>query len=103
MTKLYAGLAVSLEMTNICVVDEDGLPCFEATVPSDQPALFEALTALDGTFVRVGPGAGPLSQWPDFGLTDAGLPVVCIETRHLNGVIGAMAAWSHLFLLTNTS
>jgi transposase len=92
MTKLYAGLDVSLEMTSICVVDEDGRICLEAKVLSEPNALIETLSALGGTFVRVGLEAGPLSQWLYFGLTDAGLPAVCIETRHLKGAIGAMAA-----------
>ena len=92
MTKLYAGLDVSLEMTSVCVVDEDGRICLEAKAPSEPAALIETLNALDGAFVRVGLEAGPLSQWLFFGLTDAGLPAVCIETRHLKGAIGAMAA-----------
>jgi len=92
MTKLYAGLDVSLEMTRVCVVDEDGRICLEAKVASEPTALVETLRALDGGFVRVGLEAGPLSQWLFFGLTDAGLPAVCIETRHLKGAIGAMAA-----------
>lgn len=92
MTKLYAGLDVSLEMTSVCVVDEDGRICLEAKAPSEPTALIETLNALDGAFVRVGLEARPLSQWLFFGLTDAGLPAVCIETRHLKGAIGAMAA-----------
>ncbi len=92
MTKLYAGLDVSLEMTSVCVVGEDGHVCLEVKVPSEPTALIETLGALDGAFERVGLEAGPLSQWLFFGLTDAGLPAVCIETRHLRGAIGAMAA-----------
>ena len=92
MTKLYAGLDVSLEMTSVCVVDEDGRICLEARGPSEPNALTETLSARDGAFVRVGLEAGPLSQWLFFGLTDAGLPAVCVETRHLKGAIGAMAA-----------
>jgi transposase len=34
--------------------------------------------------------AGPLSQWLHAGLKAAGLPVQCIETRHLKAAIGAM-------------
>ena len=55
MTKLYAGLDVSLEMTSICVVDEDGRICLEAKVLSEPNALIETLSALGRTFVRVGP------------------------------------------------
>jgi transposase len=54
MTKLYAGFDVSLEMTSVCVVDDDGRICLEAKVQSEPTALIETLSALDGTFVRVG-------------------------------------------------
>ena len=50
MTKLYAGLDVSLERTSVCVVDEDGRICLEARVPSEPNALIETLSALDGAF-----------------------------------------------------
>ena len=32
--------------------------------------------------VSIGLEAGPLSQWLFSALAEAGLPVVCIETRH---------------------
>ena len=92
MTQFYAGLDVSLEMTSICVVDEGGHICLETKVASDPTSLAQSLVALEGEFVRVGLEAGPLSQWLYFGLRDAGLPAVCIETRHLKGAIVAMAA-----------
>jgi transposase len=92
MTKLYAGLDVSLEMTSVCGVDEDGRICLEAKGPSEATALIETLSVVDGAFARVGLEVGPLSQWLFFGLTDAGLPAVWIETRRRKGAIGAMAA-----------
>jgi transposase len=39
----------------------------------------------------VGLEAGPLSQWLYFALHDAGLPAVCIETRHSKAAIAAMS------------
>ena len=38
---------------------------------------------------RIGLEAGPLSQWLFSGLADAGLPVVCIETRHTKAFLKA--------------
>jgi transposase len=38
---------------------------------------------------RVGLEAGPLSQWLFSGMAEAGLPVVCIETRHTKAFIKA--------------
>jgi len=39
--------------------------------------------------VRVGLEAGPLSQWLFSALAEAGLPVVCIETRHTRAYLKA--------------
>lgn len=39
--------------------------------------------------VLIGLEAGPLSQWLFSGLTQAGLPVVCIETRHTKAFLKA--------------
>jgi biotin transporter BioY len=33
--------------------------------------------------------AGPLSQWLYIALAEAGLPVICVETRHAGGAEGA--------------
>ena len=38
---------------------------------------------------RIGLEAGPLSQWLFSGLAEAGLPVVCIETRHTKAFLKA--------------
>src|SRR5262249_42634269 len=38
---------------------------------------------------RIGLEAGPLSQWLVNGLAEAGLPVVCVETRHMKALVQA--------------
>jgi transposase len=91
MSILYAGLDVSLEQTSVCVVDAEGQLVDEAKVASDPEAIATMLRQLDGSYERVGLEAGPLSQWLYFGLKDAGLPVVCIETRHAKAAIAAMS------------
>ena len=40
-------------------------------------------------FKRIGLEAGPLSQWLFSALADAGLPVICVETRHMRAVLQA--------------
>jgi transposase len=40
-------------------------------------------------FKRVGLEAGPLSQWLFSALAEAGLPVICVETRHMRAVLKA--------------
>jgi transposase len=90
MTKLYAGLDVSLETTSICVVDEQGHICRESKTLSDPDAIAAALCSIEGDYDRIGLEAGPLSQWLFFGLGNAGLPAVCVETRHMKAAMTAM-------------
>jgi hypothetical protein len=40
-------------------------------------------------FKRIGLEAGPLSQWPFSAFAEAGLPVICVETRHMKALLKA--------------
>jgi transposase len=42
-----------------------------------------------GRFKRIGLEAGPLSQWLFSALAEAELPVICVETRHMQAVLEA--------------
>jgi transposase len=79
--KHYAGIDVSLEESQVCVVDERGAVVSETKVASEPEALAGYL--LRWSPVRVGLEAGPLSQWLYTGLQARGVAVVCLETRHL--------------------
>jgi len=87
--KHYAGLDVSLEWTSVCVVDEAGQVTREVKVVSEPEALVDFFSSEDGDVVRIGLEAGPLSQWLHEGLAEAGLPVICVETRHMKAVLSA--------------
>ncbi len=87
--KHYAGLDVSLKETSICIVDEAGSIRREMKVPSHPEDLVRALQGPAWRLVRIGLEAGPLSQWLFSGLAQAGLPVVCIETRHAKAFLKA--------------
>lgn len=76
MTDLYAGLSVSLGLTNVCAVDGDGRLVHGCRVGSDPETIAAELKLIGSGFVRVGFEAGPLSQWMFFGLKQAGLPAV---------------------------
>jgi transposase len=87
--KYYAGLDVSVKETSVCIVDETGKVCREAKVVSYPKDLITALKEPAWQLERVGLEAGPLSQWLFSGLAEAGLPVVCIETRHTKAFLKA--------------
>lgn len=87
--KYFAGLDVSVQETSICVVDETGRICPEMKVVSHPDDLVRALKNPDWELVRVGLEAGPMSQWLYSGLAKAGLPAICIETRHAKAFLKA--------------
>src|SRR5213079_2516739 len=84
----FAGLDVSVKETSICIVDDTGKIVREVKVASEPEAL---LAVLNPTyhFKRIGLEAGPLSQWLFSVLAEAGLPAICVETRHMQAVLKA--------------
>ena len=84
-----AGLDVSVKETSVCIVDDAGNIVREVKVASEPDALLAVLTSPTYRFKRIGLEAGPLSQWLFSTLTDAGLPVICVETRHMRAVLKA--------------
>jgi transposase len=85
----FAGLDVSVKETSVCIVDDAGKIVREARVASEPEALLQVLTNTIYRFKRVGLEAGPLSQWLYGVLAEAGLPVICVETRHMRAVLKA--------------
>ena len=88
--KHFAGLDVSLEETAICVVDEAGGIVREARLPSEPEALVAFFRGLGLAMERIGLEACSLAAWLHEGLTAAGLPAVCLETRRAKAAMGAM-------------
>src|SRR6185437_771104 len=85
----YAGMDVSIKETSICIVDDTGKVVREVKVASEPNMLMEELARAIYRFKRIGVEAGPLSQWLYNALTDAGLPIICVETRHIKAVLKA--------------
>src|SRR5467141_4972778 len=85
----FAGLDVSVKETSVCIVDDAGKIVREARVASEPEALLQVLANNTYRFKRVGLEAGPLSQWLYSVLTEVGLPVICVETRHMRAVLKA--------------
>ena len=85
----FAGLDVSVKETSVCIVDDTGKILREVKVASEPEALLAVLKNLAYRFKRIGLEAGPLSQWLYSALAEARLPVVCVETRHMQAVLKA--------------
>ena len=85
----FGGLDVSVKETSICIVDDTGRIVKEVKVASEPAALLKVLGNPTYRFKRIGLETGPLSQWLFGALAEAELPVVCVETRHMQAVLKA--------------
>ena len=85
----FVGLDVSVKETSVCIVDDTGGIVLEVKVASEPESLLPVLKSNAYHFKRVGLEAGPLSQWLFSALAEAGLPVICVETRHMRAVLKA--------------
>jgi transposase len=79
--RVFIGLDVSLAKTAICVVDRDGAVQWQGKVSSEPRPIIERLAEWSGNIELAGIEACPLSEWLHRGLREAGVPIVCIETR----------------------
>lgn len=89
MSELFAGLDVSVDETSICVVDAAGAVLLECTAVTEPEAIARVLAPFARHLRRVGHEAGALSPWLHPGLKELGLPVVCLETRHVRASMSA--------------
>src|SRR6516164_7446890 len=85
----FAGLDLSVKDTSVCVVDGAGKVIREVKLASEPDALLQVLRNAAYYFKRIGLEAGPLSQWLFSAPAEAGLPVICVETRHMRAVLKA--------------
>jgi transposase len=85
----FAGLDVSVKEISVCIVDDTGRIMREVKVASEPEDLLQVLGNPIYHFKRIGLEAGPLSQWLFSALAEAGLPVICVETRHMRAVLQA--------------
>src|SRR3982074_2797613 len=85
----YVGLDVSVKETSVCIVDKAGKVMREVKVATKPVAVLAVLTEEGLAIERIGLEAGPLSQWLYSALAEAGLPVICVETRHMKAALSA--------------
>ncbi|TWC77103.1 transposase [Rhizobium sp. SJZ105] len=87
----FAGLDVSVKETSVCIIDGTGKVVRETKVASEPEDLVAVLCNPAYPLKRVGLEAGPLCTWLWNGLTEAGLPTICVETRQMRAMIRAQS------------
>jgi transposase len=85
----YAGLDVSLKETFVSIMDKNGTLVTEQSVPSDVDALSTYLKKTKLPFERIGIESGQLSIPLCKGLSQQGLPVICVDARHMAAALSA--------------
>jgi transposase len=88
--ELHVGLDVSLELTSVCIVDENGKKLLEANVPSEAEALCLAMKPYVAEIRRIGIEASSIAIHIARELLAEGLPVTVVETRHMRSALSAM-------------
>ena len=83
----FAGLDVSVKETSVCIVDDTGKIVREVKVAS-KPESILAGAEIQSTASGID-WNGSLSQWLYSALAEAELPVVCVETRHMQALLKA--------------
>jgi transposase len=83
----YVGLDVSLRETKLHVLDENGLRIWRGTSPSDPVALETVIRRRAPEALRIGLETGPLTTWLWQAMTEAGLPMVCLDARQAKAAL----------------
>ena len=83
----FAAFDVSQELTAVCVVNRDGVIVAETKVVTGSEAITAYLEQRSGELERVGMETGPLAVWLWNALVTRGLPIICLDARHANGVL----------------
>src|ERR1700683_792085 len=86
----FAGLDVSLEAVNVCIVDRDGSVLLKQKVGAEPQEIVAFLKEFGRPLKRVGLEAGPTSSWLFTELRAAGFPALCLECRHVKAGLSAM-------------
>src|SRR5690606_38450542 len=89
--KHYAGLDLSMETTQVCIVDENGRKLVSEKVESSPKALALMLER-HGPIERAVIETGRMSPAICLGLRELGVPVVCIDARQAHQSLKAMKA-----------
>ena len=89
--KHYAGLDLSMETTQVCIVDESGRKIASMKVESSPDMIAHALREA-GSVERAVIETGRMSPAICHGLRALGIPVVCIDARQAHQSLKALKA-----------
>ena len=83
----YVGLDVSLKETSLCVVDQTGTTLWQGKCASTPESIAAVLARRAPGATRIGLESGLLSTWHWHALKALGLPVVCLDARHVKAAL----------------
>ena len=83
----YAGLDVSQQETQLCILDASGGVRWTGKARSEPAVLAEVLRRRAPDLARAVLESGALSGWLCGGLVEAGLPALCIDARAAHGAL----------------
>ncbi len=83
----YVGLDVSLKETFICVVDHQGEVVYEGHTKTDPSSIQRKLLKTGVQLDKIGIETGSLSHWLVTELRKLGLPVLCVDARHMSSIL----------------
>jgi len=89
--KHYAGLDLSMESTQVCIVDESGRKLVSEKVESSPEAISKFLERY-GPVERAVIETGRMSPAICLGLRELGVPVVCIDARQAHQSLGVQTS-----------
>jgi len=87
--KYYTGLDVSLKTTFVSIIDDKGKIVKEGNVGSDVVSLSSYLRQQGFKYELIGIESGQLSIPLCKGLIKEGLPVICVDSRHMAAALSA--------------
>ncbi|WP_341821616.1 IS110 family transposase [Wolbachia endosymbiont (group B) of Idaea biselata] len=87
--KYYSGLDISLKETFISIVDEKGKIVKEEVVTSESSVIAKFLLSQSKEYESIGIESGQLSISMCKGLRGFGLPVICVDARHMAAALSA--------------
>jgi transposase len=85
----FVGLDVSQDLTHLCIISSDNKTVWQGGCCSTPDDIATTIRSKSQGVVRIGLESGPLSTWHWHALRAMGLPVVCLDARHVKAAMSA--------------